>query len=185
VHNRRWHEGETCAQFDYRTDGTQRRAEEKASEKLIKGTAKKCPGCKGNVEKISGCDHMTCGFPVGLLWMCADMLQVRNADISSAGLASLPMARFVIKGIAGIRRLVSTTMRRSVKRSDDVCNPFLAQVVPEATTRRVRSRCKKRPKQSRRRYARGLRSNKSKYTEDTLAGQEATKATMQRAHLQS
>lgn len=64
VHNRRWHEGETCAEYDYRTDGTQRRAEEKASERLIKATAKKCPGCKGNVEKMSGCDHMTCE------WFC-------------------------------------------------------------------------------------------------------------------
>ncbi|KAF2501288.1 hypothetical protein BU16DRAFT_451626, partial [Lophium mytilinum] len=60
VHNRRWHEGETCAEFDYRTDGTQKREEEKASEKLIRETAKKCPGCKGKVEKMSGCDHMTC-----------------------------------------------------------------------------------------------------------------------------
>ncbi|OCK79708.1 hypothetical protein K432DRAFT_426286 [Lepidopterella palustris CBS 459.81] len=60
VHNRRWHKGETCAEYDYRTDGTQRRAEEMASEKLIKGTTKKCPGCKWNIEKNYGCDHMTC-----------------------------------------------------------------------------------------------------------------------------
>ncbi|KAF2815032.1 uncharacterized protein BDZ99DRAFT_189117 [Mytilinidion resinicola] len=60
VHNRRWHEGETCAEFDYRTDGTQKMEEERASERLIQETAKKCPGCKGNVEKMSGCDHMTC-----------------------------------------------------------------------------------------------------------------------------
>ncbi|ORY02460.1 hypothetical protein BCR34DRAFT_591901 [Clohesyomyces aquaticus] len=60
VHNRRWHKGETCAQFDYRTDDRIKKAEEEASKKKIKETAKKCPGCKYNIEKTFGCDHMTC-----------------------------------------------------------------------------------------------------------------------------
>ncbi|KAF2876945.1 hypothetical protein BDV95DRAFT_465034, partial [Massariosphaeria phaeospora] len=78
VHQIPWHKGETCAEYDYRcalptpsflvsvvnslhrTDGTRKKAEEEASKKLIKETAKKCPGCKWNIEKNTGCDHMTC-----------------------------------------------------------------------------------------------------------------------------
>ncbi|OCL11781.1 hypothetical protein AOQ84DRAFT_335379 [Glonium stellatum] len=60
VHNRRWHEGETCAEYDYRTDGKQKKAEEQASKKVISETTKKCPGCKWDIEKNYGCDHMTC-----------------------------------------------------------------------------------------------------------------------------
>ncbi|KAF2476576.1 uncharacterized protein BDR25DRAFT_277819 [Lindgomyces ingoldianus] len=60
VHNRRWHKGETCAEYDYRTDGRIKKAEEEASRKWIKTTAKKCPSCKYNIEKLYGCDHMTC-----------------------------------------------------------------------------------------------------------------------------
>lgn len=60
VHNRRWHDGETCAEYDYRTDGKQKKAEEQASKKVILETTKKCPGCKWDIEKNYGCDHMTC-----------------------------------------------------------------------------------------------------------------------------
>ncbi|PVI02323.1 hypothetical protein DM02DRAFT_308023 [Periconia macrospinosa] len=55
-----WHEGETCAEYDYRTDSRLKKAEEEASKELIKQTTKKCPSCNRNIEKSSGCDHMTC-----------------------------------------------------------------------------------------------------------------------------
>ncbi|PSN63182.1 hypothetical protein BS50DRAFT_501331 [Corynespora cassiicola Philippines] len=60
IHGVKWHKGETCAEYDYRTDGKQKKAEDAASKKLIQETAKKCPGCAWNIEKNNGCDHMTC-----------------------------------------------------------------------------------------------------------------------------
>ncbi|KAL2355489.1 hypothetical protein BJ546DRAFT_690698 [Cryomyces antarcticus] len=61
-HQRKWHEGETCVQYDYRASGQKQRDEEAASEKRTAKTTKKCPGknCGWNIEKKSGCDHMTC-----------------------------------------------------------------------------------------------------------------------------
>jgi hypothetical protein len=48
--------------FD-RKDSKIKKAEENASQQLIKKLAKKCPGCKRNIEKNNGCDHMTCKDP--------------------------------------------------------------------------------------------------------------------------
>ncbi|OCL05005.1 hypothetical protein AOQ84DRAFT_299751, partial [Glonium stellatum] len=60
VHERAWHEGETCEEYDYRTDPKKKKAEDEASAKLVHKIAKNCPGCEWRIEKISGCDHMTC-----------------------------------------------------------------------------------------------------------------------------
>lgn len=60
AHQIPWHRKESCAQYDYRTDSKIKKAEDSASRKLIKELAKKCPGCKWNIEKNNGCDHMTC-----------------------------------------------------------------------------------------------------------------------------
>ncbi|KAF1841757.1 uncharacterized protein K460DRAFT_255016, partial [Cucurbitaria berberidis CBS 394.84] len=59
-HNVAWHTGETCKEYDYRTNKKLKRAEEAASKQLILETTKKCPGCKKTIEKSYGCDHMTC-----------------------------------------------------------------------------------------------------------------------------
>jgi len=60
AHRVKWHDGETCQQYDYRSDGGKRReAEEKASEVTV-GKMSKCPKCSSPIEKKSGCDHMTC-----------------------------------------------------------------------------------------------------------------------------
>lgn len=60
VHERAWHEGETCEEYDYRINPKKKKAEEEASTKLVEKIAKNCPGCEWRIEKISGCDHMTC-----------------------------------------------------------------------------------------------------------------------------
>ncbi|KAH7402632.1 hypothetical protein BKA66DRAFT_404730 [Pyrenochaeta sp. MPI-SDFR-AT-0127] len=59
-HNVPWHKKETCKEYDYRTNKKLKKAEEVASKKLILETTKKCPGCKRNIERSYGCDHMTC-----------------------------------------------------------------------------------------------------------------------------
>lgn len=62
IHNVPWHEGETCDEYEYRKDPKVREMEEKATEKEIKGSAKKCPGgkCGVNITRNGGCDHMRC-----------------------------------------------------------------------------------------------------------------------------
>ena len=55
----RWHEGETCAEYQHRKK-KQNEVEEKASLKKIKESCKDCPSCKKKIEKVGGCDQMTC-----------------------------------------------------------------------------------------------------------------------------
>jgi hypothetical protein len=61
VHNVKWHDGESCAEYDYRI-GSLKKKEEEASRLLVEEISKQCPGCKRPVEKVDGCDHMTCKF---------------------------------------------------------------------------------------------------------------------------
>ena len=55
------HEDESCT--DHK-NGSKRNKEKLEEEKLstakVKKISKPCPGCKRNLSKISGCDHMTC-----------------------------------------------------------------------------------------------------------------------------
>ena len=61
-HEEPWHEGETCREYDYRKSGRKKRDEDEKTRRTIARTTKKCPGkrCGTNIEKNSGCDHMTC-----------------------------------------------------------------------------------------------------------------------------
>jgi E3 ubiquitin-protein ligase RNF14 len=64
-----WHEGETCEEYQYRISGkkeAEQQAHIKASENVIKKKYKTCPnkGCGYHIEKIGGCDHMTCEYSV-------------------------------------------------------------------------------------------------------------------------
>jgi hypothetical protein len=65
IHENTWHEGETCEEYDYRSSGRkaeEQSAQEAASLAAIRRLSKKCPGpeCAFDIEKIDGCDHMTC-----------------------------------------------------------------------------------------------------------------------------
>jgi E3 ubiquitin-protein ligase RNF14 len=62
IHDIKWHEGETCKEYDYRTNLKLKRKEESASAQTISRTTKQCPqsSCKAPIEKNDGCDHMTC-----------------------------------------------------------------------------------------------------------------------------
>lgn len=69
------HKRESCREYEYRTNRKLKKAEELASQKWIAESTKKCPGCKKNIEKSYGCDHMTCKFLfVGLCPNCASPL---------------------------------------------------------------------------------------------------------------
>lgn len=57
-HNVPWHKGETCEEYERRNK--QRKKDDKASEQMIKKTSKKCPECKKDVHKFTGCNHITC-----------------------------------------------------------------------------------------------------------------------------
>jgi len=61
THNEPFHTGETCREYDRRTDSS-RKAEDDASIRKIERTAKMCPGtaCGIWIQKNHGCDHMTC-----------------------------------------------------------------------------------------------------------------------------
>lgn len=68
-HGIKWHEGESCFLYDYRTSGLQdrdrhRAADEAASQALMQQITKKCLGvnCGWRIEKNEGCDHMTCEY---------------------------------------------------------------------------------------------------------------------------
>ncbi|EJU02141.1 hypothetical protein DACRYDRAFT_107078 [Dacryopinax primogenitus] len=62
-HDAPWHEGLTCAQYDQRKMDKQGR--EAAVEAYFSKNTKQCPKCNAPIEKISGCDHMTCRPPGG------------------------------------------------------------------------------------------------------------------------
>jgi len=78
VHKVKWHDGETCQEYDYRKDGGKRReAEEKASEAAV-GRMSKCPKCGSPIEKKSGCDHMTCESLLSSLDTTGHWLTLKN-----------------------------------------------------------------------------------------------------------
>jgi IBR domain, a half RING-finger domain len=62
THQMPWHSGQTCD--EYEAERQERFVQEAASKKFLDEKTKICPNikCGLHVEKISGCDHMTCQF---------------------------------------------------------------------------------------------------------------------------
>lgn len=58
VHDVPWHRGETCAAFDVRA--RQRLRDDRKTRETVSKMAKACPGCLRDVNKHSGCNHITC-----------------------------------------------------------------------------------------------------------------------------
>ena len=58
------HDNETCEEYLDRLESAKQKRkrdkEDKASAKEVKRIAKECPGCGAQIQKTSGCDHMTC-----------------------------------------------------------------------------------------------------------------------------
>ncbi|KAK6385294.1 hypothetical protein LTR65_009220 [Meristemomyces frigidus] len=55
----RMHEGETCAVYQQRLKTQDKSKEDQLSANAIKKMSKPCPKCGVNIDKISGCDHIT------------------------------------------------------------------------------------------------------------------------------
>ncbi|KAF9698689.1 hypothetical protein EKO04_002967 [Ascochyta lentis] len=82
-HNVAWHKGESCKQYDYRTNKKIRKEEERASKRLMQEIAKICPGCKRPIEKSYGCDHMTCTkCKQEFCWQCLAPYQKKKGHTS-------------------------------------------------------------------------------------------------------
>ncbi|CAE7052695.1 unnamed protein product [Rhizoctonia solani] len=68
THRVPWHNGMTCEDYDLVIQRIQ------ASEDYIGAHTKQCPSCRRPIEKLSGCDHMTCHRPGGcgheFCWIC-------------------------------------------------------------------------------------------------------------------
>ncbi|KAF1972361.1 hypothetical protein BU23DRAFT_387472, partial [Bimuria novae-zelandiae CBS 107.79] len=87
-HERKWHEGETCDDFDRRVEQEEeQRMQEAASAKVISMLTKTCPGegCGWNIEKNGGCDHMTCTrCRYEFCWLCLAPYDSIRQDGNSA-----------------------------------------------------------------------------------------------------
>ncbi|KIM24892.1 hypothetical protein M408DRAFT_43062, partial [Serendipita vermifera MAFF 305830] len=87
THQTKWHEGFTCAQWD---EHMQISLEQQAmTEEWIQKETKPCsgPGCGKRIQKVDGCDHMTCRPPGGcgyqFCWFClAPWLEIIAHDNS-------------------------------------------------------------------------------------------------------
>jgi hypothetical protein len=55
-HRIKWHVGMTCQQYDQ----TKRLSTDQNTQIWLKKHSKKCPQCHSFIQKVSGCDHMTC-----------------------------------------------------------------------------------------------------------------------------
>ncbi|KAL0227390.1 hypothetical protein P9112_014714 [Eukaryota sp. TZLM1-RC] len=63
-----WHEGKTCR--DYQISVYE--SEENANRNYINQNTKPCPSCNHGIEKIDGCDHMTCSVcQYEFCWRCS------------------------------------------------------------------------------------------------------------------
>lgn len=63
-HRMRWHTGETCKQYDERTNNRHNeKTEEMINNSLLTAYLQKCPRCQVVCEKNGGCRQMICKYP--------------------------------------------------------------------------------------------------------------------------
>ena len=60
IHDEPFHKDETCAEYDERMKRFSQHNE--ASQKEVERISKPCPGCGIPIERIDGCDLVTCTF---------------------------------------------------------------------------------------------------------------------------
>jgi hypothetical protein len=88
------HEGESCSQRRERV--APKAPDELKSLKLVAAISKPSPNCTSNIQKVDGCDHMTCECSM-LGWAACkeiiystDPVQAQDAVTNFAGNALLP-----------------------------------------------------------------------------------------------
>ncbi len=75
-HRRIWHIGMTCQEYDQ----SKRLSVDQNTQIWLEKYSKKCPQCQSYIQKISGCDHMTCKrCKYQFCWQCfADYQKIQN-----------------------------------------------------------------------------------------------------------
>lgn len=86
-----FHEGETCE--GHREASAERERQDAKSLKTVVMISKPCPKCKANINKYTGCDHVTCRSFSHEPWSASEIwssyfLNQAAADMSSAGKAT-------------------------------------------------------------------------------------------------
>lgn len=65
-----WHAGQTCGEYNRRVGADQ----DALLRDFLERNTKPCPSCREPIEKVDGCDHMTCRPPGGcrheFCWLC-------------------------------------------------------------------------------------------------------------------
>lgn len=69
-----FHEGLTCEEYHENTSG----GLDSFNKWRLEHNVKPCPNCRTNIEKIDGCNHMTCRCGAHICWVC--MKSFSNAD---------------------------------------------------------------------------------------------------------
>ena len=106
-----WHPGETCAQHQERR--RIREEQEANSLNTVNAISKMCPKCTCKVEKIGGCDHMTCKLvSLAHAELRRKSLTLSSGSVitSSAGCASQTTTRSARTAIHDMIRSAFTTL---------------------------------------------------------------------------
>ena len=76
-----WHIGMTCQQYDQLNI----LSNDSKTQVWLKKNSKKCPKCRSHIQKISGCDHMTCRkCKYEFCWLCfVDYRQIQIYGLKS------------------------------------------------------------------------------------------------------
>jgi len=91
THQLPWHEGLTCAEFDFfNTDFTDGQV---AAQRLISRTTQQCARCKKRIERSAVCDYMTCRCGHGFCWRCGATIAHGEAFGGSNHLPTCPLKR--------------------------------------------------------------------------------------------
>jgi hypothetical protein len=110
-----FHETETCAQHNERVAEEQaereaieeaariRREQDDASIAEVARSSVECPGCGANIQKSSGCDHMTCKFDLTLNWRLFILIRIGRRAGCRMEFCYVCRARY--GGETGIRRI--------------------------------------------------------------------------------
>lgn len=157
-HKGPWHEGVNCEVFEAKTGAARKAREaEMQSKRWLLGNSQRCPGkrCGVWIEKLEGCDHMTCECLLIMSGLVvADQrdlgLQAANAGPHSAISVAQSTGTSASRGTKRMRRTACTT-RKKYTRIDSLvsscvraCLHMLHKDLPvDSSSRSGRGECRK------------------------------------------